>query len=290
MKYGVHSYVYFKKWHDVTPDFMQHLRSLDVDCLEIGVGNDVEFDTTRIRQEAEEAGLELSFSPGDEWPMDCDTSSEDPAERKKGLDYHKQWIDLAAEVGGVAYAGALYGHPGLIKRRRPPEDELPRIAEEMHKLGAYAEERGVKILLEPMSHFRTHIVNRPEQLLKLLELADQPNLYALLDTYHMVTEVRDYGAAIRMLKDHLYGIHACENDRGRPRPDGLIPWDEVFEALLDIKFDGLVLLESYNSSLGDFAFERGMFHNVCPDPDEFVSEGLGFVRQGLTRAQLAIGK
>ena len=33
----------------------------------------------------------------------------------------------------------------------------------------------------------------------------------------------------------------------------------------EIGFDGYIGLETYNSSLGDFAFQRGMFHNVCPD-------------------------
>ena len=45
--------------------------------------------------------------------------------------------------------------------------------------------------------------------------------------------------------------------------------------------DGHVILETYNSSLGDFAFERGMFHDVCPDGDAFVTSGLAFVKSGL---------
>jgi len=38
------------------------------------------------------------------------------------------------------------------------------------------------------------------------------------------------------------------------------------------------LLEGYNSSLNDFAFRRGMFHNVCPDADVFVRKGFDFLR------------
>jgi D-psicose/D-tagatose/L-ribulose 3-epimerase len=196
------------------------------------------------------------------------------------LTWHRKQIDLAAELGAVAYTGALYGHPGTVKRRMPPADEYPRTADGLHRLAEHAASRGVALAVEPMSHFRTHIANTPAQIMHLGALADHPNLGILLDTYHMITEVRDFGAAIRAVGDRLWGLHACENDRGVPG-GGLVPWGQVFAALRDITFDGFVLLEAYNSSLNDFAFRRGMFHNVCPDGAEFARTGLAFLRRGL---------
>ncbi|HHX64611.1 MAG TPA: sugar phosphate isomerase/epimerase [Chloroflexi bacterium] len=138
-------------------------------------------------------------------------------------------------------------------------------------------------MLEPMSHFRTHLVNTPQQVRRLIDMADHPNLYALLDTYHMVTEVRDYASGIRAVGDRLWGLHACENDRGVPG-GGLVPWDAVFAALREIGFAGHVLLEAYNSSIGDFAYRRGMFHDVCPDGEAFIRQGIAFMRRGLESA------
>ncbi|MFW5870606.1 MAG: sugar phosphate isomerase/epimerase family protein, partial [Candidatus Sumerlaeota bacterium] len=184
---------------------------------------------------------------------------------------------------------ALYGHPGHVECRSPDPDECKRSADEVRALAQYADEQDVKIALEPMSHFRTHLINTPRQLKDFLELVGHENAWGLLDTYHLVTEIRDYEAGFRLLGDKLFAVHACENDRGHPRPDGLIPWDSVFRALKAVHFDGYVMMESYNSSIEDFAFERGMFHNVCPDGEEFVREGLGFLRQELTGAELAIG-
>ena len=174
-------------------------------------------------------------------------------------------------------AAPLYGHPGTVKRRLPPVDELPRTAEMLHLLAAHAKSRGVLIVLEPMSHFRTHLVNTPEQAMRLLGLADHDNLMLLLDTYHLITEVRDFAAAIRCALPRLWGIHACENDRGVPG-GGLVPWDDVFGALGAGGFDGYIVLETYNSSLGDFARRRGIFLDVCPDGPEFVRQGLQFLR------------
>jgi D-psicose/D-tagatose/L-ribulose 3-epimerase len=112
----------------------------------------------------------------------------------------------------------------------------------------------------------------------LIDLADHDNLFAALDTYHLVTEIRDYAQAIHCAAPRLWGIHACENDRGVPG-GGLVPWGDIAKALHEIEYDGVMLLETYNSGIGDFAFRRGMFHDLCPDGPAYVRQGLGFLRE-----------
>ena len=280
MKLGLHCYLFTERWSDDCLDILDTARDLGAECFEVVVGDDIQFTPRLTRQRAEALGLTLTVGPGGLWPTECDISADEPADRARGLAWHCQQIDLAGELGAAAYTGALYGHPGTVKRRVPPADEYPRTAEGLHRLAEHAASRGVVLALEPMSHFRTHIANTPEQIMRLVTLADHPNLGVLLDTYHMIPEVRDFGAAIRAVGDRLWGLHACENDRGVPG-GGLVPWDHVFAALRDIAFDGFVLLEAYNSSLSDFAFRRGMFHDVCPDGEAFARQGLAFMHRGL---------
>ena len=280
MKLGLHCYLFTERWSDDCLNVLDTARDLGAECFEVVVGDDIRFTPRLTRQRAEALGLTLTVGPGGLWPTECDISADEPADRATGLAWHCQQIDLAGELGAAAYTGALYGHPGTVKRRVPPADEYPRTAEGLHGLAEHAASRGVAIALEPMSHFRTHIANTPEQIMRLVALADHPNLGVLLDTYHMIPEVRDFGAAIRTVGDRLWGLHACENDRGVPG-GGLVPWDQVFAALRDIAFDGFVLLEAYNSSLSDFAFRRGMFHDVCPDGEAFARQGLAFMCRGL---------
>ena len=97
----------------------------------------------------------------------------------------------------------------------------------------------------------------------MITLTEHDNLKALLDTYHLVTEIRDYAQAIRTVRERLIGFHACENDRGVPG-GGIIPWESVFTTLKEIEFDGFIMLETYNSSIGDFSYQRGIFLDVCP--------------------------
>jgi D-psicose/D-tagatose/L-ribulose 3-epimerase len=128
-----------------------------------------------------------------------------------------------------------------------------------------------------MSRFRTHLVNTPAQLTRLIALAGHPNIRATFDTYHAVTEVRDYAEGLRVLGPSLALVHACENDRGVPG-GGLVPWETVFRTLAEIGFDGTIGLETYNSGLGDFAYERGIFQDLCPDGRAFIEKGTAFLR------------
>lgn len=278
IRYGAHSFLFTNRWSDESLGLLDTVRGLTLDWFEIAVGDDVSFTVARTRRRAQDLGLELVLSPGGKWPIECDLAADSPQERMAGLEWHKRQVNLAYELGAVAYAGALYGHPGSVKRRPPTEEENKWIAESLHDLAEYAEHSGVQIVLEPMSHFRTHVVNKPEQLDHLIDLAGHHNLFTLLDTFHLLTEIRDYAQAIRSVRERLWGMHLCENDRGVPG-SGLVPWPAVFSTLAEIHFQGHLGLESYNSSIPGFAYERGMFHDVCPDGSAFVRESLAFIQR-----------
>ena len=284
MQYGAHCYLFTDRWSDDSLPILDEMAALGLDLAELSVGDDVVFTPRLTRDRAAALGLALVIGPGGAWPLACDLSADDAGERTLGLAWHCRQVDLAAEIEAVAYAGALYGHPGVVKRRRPPAGEYAWTAEGLHALAEYASARGVKIVLEPMSHFRTHVANTPAQIMRLLDLADHANLYALLDTYHFISEVRDYAAAVRTMAPKLWCVHTCENDRGVPG-GGVVPWDDLFDALHAVGFDGPLTMEAYNSSIdgGDFAYARGMFHDVCPDGAEFVRAGLAFLRPHVAR-------
>lgn len=291
MKLGAHNYLFTESWSDADLDVLAVCAGLGAGCFEIAIGDDTGFTLHRTRAAAEALGIELIVSPGGLWPVECDLSADDAADRARGLAWHCRQVDVAAELGATAYTGALYGHPGTVKRRRPPADELPRTAEGLHRLAEYAARRGIAIVLEPMSRFRTHLANTPQRVMELSTLAGHPNLYVLLDTFHTVTELRDYPAAIRASAGRLWGVHACENDRGVPG-GGLIPWDGIFAALAAIDFDGYLILETYNTGLGDFGYRRGIFSDLCPDGTAFARAGFAFLagqieQHGLPRATRA---
>jgi D-psicose/D-tagatose/L-ribulose 3-epimerase len=147
----------------------------------------------------------------------------------------------------------------------------------MHELAAYGASLGVRLAVEPMSRFRNHLINNSTQVVHLLDVADHDNLYINLDTYHLITEERDYGAAVRRAASRLWGLHACENDRGVPG-GGLVPWEDVFDALLETDDTVRLMLETYRTGPDGFGYERGIFLNLCPDPEAYVREGMAFLK------------
>ena len=237
----------------------------------------------RLRRHAESLGIELTVGPGNLWPEDCNISADEPHHRQLGLAWHKKTIEQAAELGAAAYCGAIYSRPGHVCRRPPPDDELLRTADNLHALAEHAGGLGVRLVIEPMSRFRIHLVNTAAQAVNLARLAAHPNLRVNLDTYHMITEERDYGAAIRCALPLLWGVHTCENDRGVPG-GGLVPWTAVFNALGEATGCLRLMLETYNAGPAGFGFSRGIFRNLCPDPEQFVRQSLGFLHRCVEKA------
>ena len=277
-KYGAHQFLWLEHWTDKSLHLIDEVRELGLDCFEISLGDDISFDPKPVRKRASQIGLELTVGPGNLWPMECDISLESLDNQLLGMAWHRRIIEQAAELGAVAYCGATYGHPGHVMRQARQYAEIERIAENLHQLASYAEKLGVELVIEPMSRFRTHILHTAQQAVELIAKADHPNIGINLDTYHMITEERDYGKAIGIAGNKLRGIHACENDRGVPG-GGLVPWKDVFSSLENTCPGGRILMETYNTGNEGFGYKRGIFNNTCPEATEFVRKGLSFLKK-----------
>ena len=136
----------------------------------------------------------------------------------------------------------------------------------------------MELVIEPMSRFRTHLLHTAQQAVDLIAMTNHPNIGINLDTYHMITEERDYARAIKIAGKKLKGIHACENDRGVPG-GGLVPWKDVFHALEKTCPDTRILMETYNTGDEGFGYKRGIFNNACPNASDFVRKGLAFLKK-----------
>lgn len=273
---GAHQFLWRSHFTDASRGLLDRVRGLGLGLFEISVGDDVNFSAALVGAQARDLGLELTVGPGNLWPADVNLASPEPADRRRGLDWHRRQLDTAAALGASAYCGALYARPGWVLRQAPDPDQFRHAAEGLRALAEHAGGSGVRVVVEPMSRFRTHLVTTALQARRLLEAADHPGLGINLDTYHMVTEERDYAAAIGTCLPWLWGLHCCESDRGVPG-GGLVPWAAVFGALRGATRTPRLLLETYRTGPDGFGYERGIFQDLCPDPDAFVRQGLAFL-------------
>lgn len=279
-KLGAHQFLWKSPWTDGDLGILDAARRLGCTFVEISLGDDVQFDRIRVRRHAESLGLELTVGPGNQWPEQCNVSADDPRQRQLGLEWHRKIIEQSSELGAVAYCGAIYSRPGHLCKRPPSLDEWKRAAENVHLLAEFAGGLGVRLVIEPMSRFRLHLIHTAAQAMQFLQAADHPNLRVNLDTYHMITEERDFGAAIQRCLPVLWGVHTCENDRGVPG-GGLVPWKEVFKALGSATECVRLMLETYNTGPGGLGYSRGIFQNLCPDPEQFIQQGCAFLQNSL---------
>ena len=76
-------------------------------------------------------------------------------------------------------------------------------------------------------------------------------------------------------------MQISENDRSTPG-QGNVNWPEVFEALRDINYDGLVSIEAFGLTPPDLASAAHIFRRMFESEVKLVSEGLTFLKRSLT--------
>lgn len=278
MLFGASSFIWESPFGDDKMYLAEHVADLGFDALEICVENPTRVSAPTIREAAEEAGIGLSvcgaFGP------DRDVSHEDSERRQSGIDYLKFCVDLAAEIGSPNVVGPMYSATGKTQLLSESEREQQRgrAARSLRDAGFYAGERDVCLAIEPLNRFETDFINVVEQGLDLCERIGLENVGLLLDTFHMNIEEKSIPDAIRTAGSRLFHFHACENDRGAPG-SGHVEWDEVFSALGNVGFDGLVVIESFTPEIEEIAHAVATWRPVAPSGDDLARDGLTFLRK-----------
>ena len=78
-----------------------------------------------------------------------------------------------------------------------------------------------------------------------------------IDTYHMNIEEADIGAAIGAAGGYIGHVHLADSDRWYPG-HGHYDFQETFQALKDIGYDGPVAIECSNFPNEDVCGEKGL--------------------------------
>jgi sugar phosphate isomerase/epimerase len=175
------------------------------------------------------------------WPSKDDTE-EDRAERMEKM---KKSIHLTSLIG-CKYWIVHPIMPHAIYERKDPEKskstwDINRTF--MRELIRVAHEENVVICFEnmPMPEFS---LGKVEDIIKFVKEMDDPNFKICLDTGHAAVTKESVGDAVRAIgKDLLATLHVHDNngihDQHRLPYFGVIDWDDVTRALLEIGFDGV---------------------------------------------------
>ncbi|MCA9543425.1 MAG: sugar phosphate isomerase/epimerase, partial [Myxococcales bacterium] len=151
-----------------------------------------------LRAQMDQAGLkQIALATNVGQGPDQDLSSPDPAQQEAGIAFLKSRIDINGALRAKIMMGPMVIPYGAFVHRAPNgdgvwsdalQDELaPRYetaAANLQIVGEYAEERQVKLAIEPITHWETPGPNTLQQLMAFLERVPSSQVGVVIDSAH----------------------------------------------------------------------------------------------------------
>jgi len=279
MKIGINLWVWtspFSTARDLP--LLGKVKSLGGSVIEFGFEDDATIDTHTLRREL--ANHELGCSIIGLFSSDRDLSSEDAKSRSRALEYAKRGLDICAEAGASIFSGSVAGvggEKGLSASQW--KASIQRAAEGLDQLGQYAAKVGVRLGVEVLNRYENNLINTAKQARELIERVQSPFVGIHLDSFHMNIEEEDMAGAIALAGDKLFHLHGSDSHRGIPG-EGHVPWGQVASALQKIRYEGYVVIESFNPE-GRLAPLARLWRPLSDSPDTLARQGLAFLRENL---------
>ncbi|GAA1951485.1 sugar phosphate isomerase/epimerase family protein [Microbacterium aquimaris] len=166
--------------------------------------------------------------------------SADEAMRASSVQYVKDCIQMVSDLGGQILT-YVPGTVGKVVPDSTPENEWQWLVEGTKEIYDFAEQKGIRVGVEPLNRFESYLITRAEQALALCD-AVGPNLGVVLDAFHVNIEESNIYDAFRLVGDKLVDVHVAENNR-MPAGHGDYDWNEFVGVLREIGYDGALTAE-----------------------------------------------
>ncbi|MHB8277990.1 MAG: sugar phosphate isomerase/epimerase family protein [Candidatus Humimicrobiaceae bacterium] len=276
IKIGIHQHVFTSKLNEQNLPILDFVKEIGFDSIDINLRN-TDFDFAKvIRKKAEK--LNLLLTGGGSLPKGKEIISSEKQKRVEAIEYMKEIVRKAFEIGINLYHGLIYATGGIFTGKGPTSEEFEYAVGGLKEVANYAKKYGVCLCLEPANRYETYMINTVEDSLKMLDAINEPNVGLLLDTYHMNIEEKDMYKSIIAAKDKIFHFHVNENDRGTPGT-GHIQWDDVFRALKEINYDRVVTIESFVDSSIDISSLVAVWRRLAPNAETLAREGYKFIKK-----------
>ncbi|MCS6952497.1 MAG: sugar phosphate isomerase/epimerase family protein [Bryobacterales bacterium] len=276
MKFGVNTLLWTAGFDRSHLELLPRLKEQGFDGVEIATFRFDGFPAQDIRRALDDCGLERTFCSA--LTGELSLVSDDAKIRQRALDFVRQGIETAAELGASVMVGPYCAPVGQLLGRRRTADEWSRAVEGLRSLGETLDACRVTLAVEPLNRFETYFLNTAADAVALCEEVGHPRVGVLFDTFHANIEEKDIAAACRSLGRHLKHVHACENDRGIPG-SGHVEWPAVFAALGALGYDGWLVIESFGFGIPEIAAAACIWRDLAPSPEAIAFDGLRFLRQ-----------
>jgi len=190
--------------------------------------------------------------------LDLYFTTRDEAKRRQVIHVFQDMIDLAADLGTMVNIGRARG---FIEEDEEPEDAAVRFVEVAREVAAYAEPKGVKLILEPVNRYEINFINSVRDGAELLRKVGAPNMGLMPDLFHMNIEDRTLGGELERHADLVHYVHFADSNRLAPG-QGHTDFPAVFDAFRRMDYDGWISVEILPE----------------PDPDTAAAQAIEYLR------------
>ncbi len=263
---------------DVTDEHLpicEMLKRLGYDGVELPIMAPDEAKFARLGKSLDQLGLGRTASTirvAEDNPI-----SPDPTVRAKGVERTKATLDSAAAAGCTHLIGPYYSALGLFSGQGPTDDEWRWGVDSMRQVAEYAAQVGVTLALEPLNRFETYFLNTHADAARFAREVDHPSCRVMYDTFHANIEEKSVSGAIKACADVLVHVHLSENDRSTPGA-GDVRWDETFDALREIDYQGWLTVEAFGQALPEIAEATKIWRRMYETEEQLARDAIGFIR------------
>lgn len=244
------------------------------DLIEILLPNSMKIEAKAVKQQLKENHLEVVCSLN--LPKEAHIAFY-PKEAEKLI---KNAIDKTSDLETNFLGGVLHGGIGVFSGNPLSETEKNTIVEVWSSVADYAKEKGVNIAVEPINRYESYVCNTAENVLELIEKTGKDNLFLHLDTFHMNIEENNFRDPILLANQKLKHIHVTESHRGM-LGEGTVNWNQFFDALREINFEGNLVLENFSSSIPGMQQMVSLWQKSPYNAEQLALGSLNFIKQNL---------
>jgi D-psicose/D-tagatose/L-ribulose 3-epimerase len=279
MKYGMNLLLWTGELNDVMLPVLETLKKMGYDGVELPMFN-LDLDYAAWGKRLDDLGLERTA-------VTVRTEADNPISpdakiRAAGVANTKRTLDCCQAIGATALVGPFHSALGHFTGKGPTTDEWKWGIDSMRQVAEHAGKTGVMLGVECLNRFETYLLNTHADSARFAREVNHPNCRVMYDTFHCNIEEKSVREAIRACADVLIHVHISENDRSTPG-QGNIRWDENFDALKEVGYDGWLMIEAFGLALPELAAATKIWRRMFSSEEQLARDGLAFMRREVAK-------
>lgn len=275
MKFGMNLLLWTGELNDQIVPVLEMLKSIGYDGVEVPLFN-YGLDYAEWGKRLDDLGLErtaVTIRNVEDNPI-----SPNADVRASGVAANKKALDCCAALGATKLIGPYHSAIGHFTGAGPTADEWKWGVESMQAVAEYAGSLNIDLGVEALNRFECYLLNCHADSARFAKDVNHPNCKVMYDAFHSNIEEKSPKKALHDCAEYLCHVHISENDRSTPG-EGDIRWEETFDALKEINYDGWLMIEAFGLALPEISAATKIWRRMFPDEEYLAKNGFKFMKE-----------